>query len=173
MGESTPVPACCVGGCPCAVDGEHKGKPVFSATYGGQFCCRRSYVRRHYKANKGDYVVKATAWNKANPERRRIIQADYYLRNEDRKRDYWLTIAYGISLAEYGDMAMAQCGLCAVCGQPETRAQRGREQRLSVHHDHETGKVVALLCHNCNRGMGLLGDSAENLQRAADLQSGR
>lgn len=49
--------------------------------------------------------------------------------------------------AEYKTRLEAQGGVCAVpsCGRaPKTR-------RLSVDHDHATGKVRGLLCHRCNR----------------------
>jgi Recombination endonuclease VII len=112
-------------------------------------------------------------WNKRNPDRRRTIEASHRRRTVDGRRDYYFQYAYGISLAEYDAMVAAQCGLCAVCGEPETKVQANREMRLSVHHDHLTGQVLALLCAKCNRGMGLLRDDPDLLQRAAALQEGR
>jgi hypothetical protein len=157
--------------CPCAKDGKHSGKPTFSAMYGGEFCCRRSYVRMHYNRNRETYVARATAWNKSNPDRRRIIAKEHYLKTVDGKRDYWLQRTYGITLAQYDEMVATQCGVCAVCGEPETTKDRdGETKRLAVHHSHNSDVVIALLCHACNRGIGFLRDSAKLLQNAANLQ---
>ena len=154
--------------------GEECGrKAIFSAVLGGRdFCCRKTYARALRQIDDRA-VERATAWNKANPERRAVIAARHYRKTEPGKRDYHLRRIYGITLAEYDQLVMAQCGLCAVCGNPETKVQHNRECRLSVHHDHETGRVVALLCAKCNRGMGLLSDDPALLNRAAELQMGR
>ena len=37
---------------------------------------------------------------------------------------------------------------------------------LNVDHCHETGKIRGLLCHNCNRALGLFKDNVEFLERA-------
>ena len=171
MGDAT----CCQPTCPCARDGKHKGMTVFSAVLGGQFCCRRSYVRAHYMRDKSRYVERATAWNKNNPERRAIIASAHYRKTERGKKDYYLRRTYGISIAQYDSMVMSQCGMCAVCGEFEKSVEASTQQpkRLAVHHDHLTGRVIALLCHNCNRGIGMLGDSIENLRRAAEVHGGK
>lgn len=40
------------------------------------------------------------------------------------------------------------------------------KMKLVVDHCHATGHVRGLLCHNCNRALGLLKDSEQALQRA-------
>lgn len=42
----------------------------------------------------------------------------------------------------------------------------GHTEQLVVDHDHSTGEVRDLLCHNCNRALGLLQDSIENTKAA-------
>lgn len=51
---------------------------------------------------------------------------------------------------------------CQVCRTPETDGKT----RLAVDHDHRTGEVRGVLCHRCNRGIGLLGDSVEGAEAA-------
>lgn len=67
-----------------------------------------------------------------------------------------------VSLEQYEAMAAAQQHCCAVCNQPE-RANR----RLSLDHDHETGRNRQLLCAKCNKAIGLFDDSPELLIEAA------
>jgi hypothetical protein len=77
---------------------------------------------------------------------------------------------YGISDDEYDRMFAAQNGVCAICRKPEMVTARGlkKPKRLAIDHDHLTGKQRMLLCHNCNLGIGLLGDDAARLRAAAD-----
>lgn len=72
---------------------------------------------------------------------------------------------YGLSRDQYRQLYRAQRGLCAICAKPERTA---RNRLLCVDHDHVTGHIKGLLCSHCNRGLGLFGDSARDLRRAAD-----
>lgn len=63
----------------------------------------------------------------------------------------------------YNAMYEAQKGCCALCNEPEEKFAW-----LCIDHDHETGKIRGLLCPNCNRGLGLLKDSASLLRKAAE-----
>lgn len=64
-------------------------------------------------------------------------------------------------------MNAKQNRLCAICGNPETRIIRGKSI-LSVDHNHKTGKVRALLCNNCNQGIGKLKDNIDILKLAIE-----
>lgn len=74
---------------------------------------------------------------------------------------------YGITPVDYAEMLDAQGGVCAICGEPETtKHKKGTVRQLSVDHNHKTGKVRGLLCHNCNCGIGRLKDDIEKLRKA-------
>ncbi len=75
------------------------------------------------------------------------------------EREGKLRRRYGITVDDYERMFYDQGGVCAICETPKA-------ETLSVDHCHTTLKVRGLLCNQCNRGMGLLGDDVDNLARA-------
>lgn len=78
----------------------------------------------------------------------------------------YLKKSYGITLEEYQSMHEKQEGLCAICQTEGFKLRPEHSLLLVVDHCHTTGKVRGMLCHNCNRALGLLQDNLENLQRA-------
>ena len=68
---------------------------------------------------------------------------------------------YRITKEQYVAMFLKQDGKCAICGKPSV-------DRLFIDHDHNTNKVRGLVHANCNKGIGLLGDSPEICQAAAE-----
>jgi len=82
----------------------------------------------------------------------------------ERQRDYRLRRAYGITLAQYNEMAERQGGACAICSRIETP--------LSVDHCHESGAVRGLLCKNCNKGLGMFGESVATVRVALAYMEG-
>lgn len=73
---------------------------------------------------------------------------------------------YRITLRQYEDLRQKQAGLCAICGSEGFVMTSHHKMKLVVDHCHASGQVRGLLCHNCNRALGLLKDSDEVLQRA-------
>ena len=73
-------------------------------------------------------------------------------------RTYHLKRRYGISAAEADVMLADQAGVCAICKAAPA---------VHVDHDHATGAVRALLCFNCNGGLGQFKDNPEALHAAA------
>lgn len=85
----------------------------------------------------------------------------------DRQRDYKYRINYGISIQDYNRMFTEQNGCCAICKRHQTEFNK----KLHVDHNHETGKVRGLLCHNCNLSLGRFQDSPEVLKAAWEYVS--
>lgn len=56
--------------------------------------------------------------------------------------------------------------VCAICHGDDFAMNDCHSGVLVVDHDHETGKVRGLVCHNCNRALGLLHDDVDNFRRA-------
>lgn len=69
---------------------------------------------------------------------------------------------YGITLGEYNEMLENQLECCACCGKHNSLFKR----RLHVDHDKETGYVRALLCTECNPGLGYFKHSVERMELA-------
>ncbi|WP_162794104.1 endonuclease VII domain-containing protein [Streptomyces paludis] len=106
--------------------------------------------------------AKARAWTKANPEKVKERGARRVWNGEPRA--YQLRYKYGITVAEYDAMLASQGGVCAICGRPE--AGRTGHRNLAVDHCHTSNQIRGLLCHSCNRALGLLQDSEEVLEKA-------
>lgn len=125
--------------------------------------CRR---RRRLTSFAGKTHVQPCKWCKR--ERQNEPTANVAHR-ERCKRGHQLR-RYGITAERYAAMFEAQCGLCALCHEPEKARNNGdgEVRRLAVDHDHETGVVRSLLCSRCNAGLGNFDDDPAALRAAAD-----
>ena len=94
---------------------------------------------------------------------------------ECRPKDTPLTIRgrnvryrYGIELDDFVAMYEDQGGKCAICFiEVDLYAPEERKANVAhVDHCHTTGKIRALLCHQCNVGIGAFKEDAEVLQNA-------
>jgi hypothetical protein len=56
--------------------------------------------------------------------------------------------AYGLTLDQYDALIVAHGGVCAICGK--------EPDELVIDHDHNSGAVRGMLCHQCNLGLGML-----------------
>jgi hypothetical protein len=71
---------------------------------------------------------------------------------------------FGMSLTDRDNLAKSQNYSCAICSKPESKCANG----LYVDHDHQTGNVRALLCRECNVGLGYFSDQEDLLLKASD-----
>lgn len=67
------------------------------------------------------------------------------------------------TFSDYLRMQEEQGFVCYLCKNPPSD-----KRNLCVDHNHKTGRVRALLCNNCNNGIGKLRDSIELLQKAVE-----
>ena len=84
-------------------------------------------------------------------------------RTQRNNRNSELKRSFGITIDDYESMLKDQGGVCRICGLEENSTGL---RNLSVDHDHQSGKIRGLLCHNCNTGLGKFKDSEELLKRA-------
>lgn len=71
---------------------------------------------------------------------------------------------HGLTVEQYETMLEDQDHKCKICG--TTDSMTSTTKHLSVDHDHSTGEVRGLLCHNCNVGLGRFLDNQETLAKA-------
>lgn len=84
------------------------------------------------------------------------------------QKDKNLRHLYGIGIEDYDRMYEEQGGVCKICGATEAggrKTGRGKMEGFYVDHCHDTGKVRGLLCIQCNRALGLIGDNVGTLSR--------
>ncbi len=79
---------------------------------------------------------------------------------------------YGLSHEQYLQMFEDQEHRCKICQCEGFKINSKAKNTLCVDHCHKTGKVRGLLCHNCNRALGLLQDNTNYLQSAIEYLEG-
>jgi hypothetical protein len=148
---------------------------------------RKAADARRYAANPEKFKAQTTAWARKNPDKVAAIVSRYQathgvrlraeskqkyasgpeygrnkraneVQNPDNYRRWRLKTSYGLTVEEHDAMIVSHGGKCAGCAV---------EAELRIDHDHVTGRVRGLLCHNCNVTLGLLKDSPERLEALA------
>lgn len=116
----------------------------------------------------GNFTWKsAVKWDHKTSEGRHAYMRAHRAENRSSYRDKELRRDFGITLADYDRMHLAQNGLCACCREPEAqRRADGRIRKLAVDHCHKSGEVRELLCGNCNKGIGHFRDDIAYLEKA-------
>lgn len=73
-------------------------------------------------------------------------------------------VAVSMSPEDLVDFYKQHNHCCDICNVPEAECSRG----LALDHDHQTGAFRGLICNNCNRGLGLLGDNISSISKVVD-----
>ncbi len=105
--------------------------------------------QKKYRNDNPDYVIK---------DRERAKQYSAEQRKDPAfrhsKKLYDLKKLYNLTEEQYNQLRKDHNYQCAVCFTPETP-----EKPLHVDHSHVTGSVRGMLCHMCNKSLGMLLDS--------------
>lgn len=84
----------------------------------------------------------------------------------------YLKRTYKITMELYVKMLEEQKNRCKICGGDGFLMSENHKLKLVVDHCHSSGAIRGLLCHNCNRGLGLFKDSSEVLNKAIQYLEG-
>ncbi len=112
--------------------------------------CRRGHIANRFTANS--VCVECDKFHKLD---------------KDNLKNYELIKKYGITIADYKKLFEDQNGVCAICKQSETKKVNGKVCMLAVDHCHDTKLIRALLCYNCNVGIGFFKHNPALLRKAA------
>ena len=101
-------------------------------------------------------------YRKTHKKEEKERKKKYYQKYPEKRRENKLKREYGIDVIKYKEFLLKQNDVCAICLKPEkTKHQNGKIKKLSIDHDHKTGKIRGLLCYRCNVGIGLFGDDPQ------------
>lgn len=119
-------------------------------------------MRVKHKDKRDAYdAERGSGWDR-HPEGR-----EKYAQNDEQRFKSYIKRQYDLEWSDYLELAEKQAGLCAICGKPDEN-----RPRLSIDHDHYSGRVRGLLCFPCNTGIGKLQDNYDLVQAAADYLKG-
>lgn len=119
----------------------------------------REYQRQYREKNKEQILQKQRAWAKTNRGRYNARANDWRRKYPQKAREAKVKWKFGLEPERYRAMLLEQGGRCAIC-----------RIAFSTHvdHDHKTGKVRGLLCHECNTGLGFFRDDPVRLELASE-----
>ena len=123
-----------------------------------EFKCSICGGTDYYESNEKDRGVRRRCKSCHSERMQKVYATEAYKakhRADDRRR------RRNCAPADYNEKLTEQNGKCAICG-------KELGDKLLADHDHKTGKFRALLCRNCNIGLGYFQDSPELLESAAE-----
>jgi hypothetical protein len=125
-----------------------------TSKYRKSYCpkCCSDKVKERYWLNPSVPRAKARAWSKNNPERAKANRRKTTLKQ------------YGITQEKFDDMMRVQNKRCDCCGVEFSGKPRSLNSP-AIHHSHQAGHVVCLLCRRCNTAEGLI----QNPRRAFQM----
>jgi len=130
---------------------------------------RREIYRRWYYRHREEFLPKKNA---ARREKHKLLTAEEKNKKAMAYRE-WRSrngrhiqqrrlARYDLTIEQFESLLKEQGGACAIC-----RSTKFGPKNWHVDHDHKTGRVRGLLCHNCNLAIGLMKDNPKQLHEAA------
>ncbi|KKM28200.1 hypothetical protein LCGC14_1566990 [marine sediment metagenome] len=116
------------------------------------------YYRRKTRKNAVQAACKVCCLKRLNAfgktKKGKICQKNYFKKHQRR----YTILQAGLTIKGYNRLFEQQNGCCAICERPQSDFIK----HFDIDHNHKTGKIRGLLCHNCNKNLGLY----ENNQRS-------
>lgn len=134
-----------------------------------RICIHENRINLYYR-NQPENIMKSAEWKKANRDRVNAQERQNRHKDIELTRDKEASRRKGLNLEQYYAMREIHDNKCAICRREERRKNRAGETspRLCIDHNHDTGKIRGLLCHDCNTAIGKFQDKIELLQSAID-----
>jgi hypothetical protein len=123
-----------------------------------QLARKKVYDTQWKLANRERINAQIRERRAANREEHNRRAREYQWANKEKIEARRVTKLYGLSSDAFSELKIRQGNKCAICSNTAP---------LVVDHNHKTGRVRALLCQLCNRGLGHFRDSPELLGNAA------
>ena len=82
------------------------------------------------------------------------------------KRAWHLLKNYGLTIEDYNKILGDQNNKCPICDEKLKVIGINDVRKPNIDHCHVTGKVRGILCHRCNKALGLLRDDIQIIERA-------
>jgi hypothetical protein len=145
----------------CISCGKREPKPTSTVCEHCTQASTRNSKRRKQAARRAG---KCSHCCKRKPlEGRGLCQAcrDYRYRSSEQRLHLRLR-RYNLTPAQYQAILAEQAGCCAICQEQPVPPAPG----LAIDHCHNSTRVRGLLCHKCNRALGLFGDDTVKLHAA-------
>lgn len=141
---------------------------------GREMCkpCYDKWLKINNPIYRSNQISNTTKWKLANPEKNRILvlRRQEKVRNDPlakrKVKNSHLIRKYGITIDTYENMLIAQNNSCAMCFRKQGKTA------LHVDHDHKTGRVRGLLCHQCNWFLGIVDHDIEIVHRMIKYVNG-
>jgi hypothetical protein len=115
--------------------------------------CRKLTSKEWRQKNRTKHRADSRQYNREHKEERKAYLKQWRKEN----KGYQVRNRLGLSKQEHQQLLKDCKHKCCICGS---------KRNLCVDHNHKTGQVRGILCQNCNRGVGLIGESIRTLKRA-------